>query len=416
MLADEQIIFESPDPKGVYCYSPALLQTATGRLIATCDLGGPGVKHLPGAKSMRQGDPNGSQGRVFVSNDDGQTWQDVDDFPLRHARPFQAGNRIYILGHAGSMGIMFSEDDGLTWSKVHTLDDQHTWHQAPCAYDIQDNQIYLTMEQQVQGQTWPGVAPVVMRANLDADLTQRENWTFSNPLIYHESVQTDQSIGIPFYPTGNVSDERFNGDPCWLESHVVRIRDPRHNLYDPTGNKVHLWMRMHTGMANIAAIAQCRTLDDGSLKLELVSTRVGSKMVFVPLPGGQMKFHLHHDPISQTWWLLSSQTTDSMVKPELLAQDRYNLPDNERHRLQLHYSTNLFDWQYAGLVAAGQTQRHSRHYAHMIGVGDDLIILARSGDHRAASAHNGNLLTLHRVKDFRTLIDPAIVPCSEALA
>jgi hypothetical protein len=36
--------------------------------------------------------------------------------------------------------------------------------------------------------------------------------------------------------------------------------------------------------------------------------------------------------------------------------------------------------------------------------GDDLHVLARSGDERAASAHNGNLITFHTVKRFRDLI------------
>ncbi len=34
---------------------------------------------------------------------------------------------------------------------------------------------------------------------------------------------------------------------------------------------------------------------------------------------------------------------------------------------------------------------------------DDLVILSRSGDERAKSAHDGNLITFHRVRDFRGL-------------
>ena len=36
--------------------------------------------------------------------------------------------------------------------------------------------------------------------------------------------------------------------------------------------------------------------------------------------------------------------------------------------------------------------------------GDDLVILSRSGDARAKSAHDGNLITFHRVENFRDLI------------
>ena len=36
--------------------------------------------------------------------------------------------------------------------------------------------------------------------------------------------------------------------------------------------------------------------------------------------------------------------------------------------------------------------------------GDDLLVLSRSGDERAKSAHDGNLITLHRVKGLRELV------------
>jgi len=36
--------------------------------------------------------------------------------------------------------------------------------------------------------------------------------------------------------------------------------------------------------------------------------------------------------------------------------------------------------------------------------GDDLVVLSRSGDERAKTAHDGNLITFHRVRDFRGLV------------
>ena len=38
-----------------------------------------------------------------------------------------------------------------------------------------------------------------------------------------------------------------------------------------------------------------------------------------------MRFHITYDDVSKTYWLLSSQATDSMTRPELLPDDRYNL-------------------------------------------------------------------------------------------
>ncbi len=93
-----------------------------------------------------------------------------------------------------------------------------------------------------------------------------------------------------------------------------------------------------------------------------------------------------------------------MTRPEKLPGDRFNLPNNERNRLVLHFSKNMVDWCFAGLVAAGDSPKISRHYASMVIDGNDLILVSRSGSDRAKSAHDLDLVTFHRIKDFRSLI------------
>jgi len=117
-----------------------------------------------------------------------------------------------------------------------------------------------------------------------------------------------------------------------------------------------------------------------------------------------MKFHIVYDDTTKLFWLLSSQSTDSTCRPEKLSKERTALPDNERYRLQLHFSRNLVDWCFAGLVAQGATPRESRHYASMVIDGDDLVVLSRSGDASAKSAHDGNMITFHRIHNFRKLV------------
>ena len=80
------------------------------------------------------------------------------------------------------------------------------------------------------------------------------------------------------------------------------------------------------------------------------------------------------------------------------------LPNNERQVLALHFSKNMVDWRMAGVVAQGKSTKESRHYASMVFDGEDLLVLSRSGDDRAKSAHDGNLITFHRVKNFRELV------------
>ena len=407
------VVFESPDPKTCYCYSPGLMRGASGRLIATMDLGGPGVAKLPGPKHGTRG--RAWQGKVFTSDDRGRTWTHRADYPFLHARPFAAGKALYVLGQAGDLTIARSDDDGLTWSQPVALTRGQTWHQAPCNVLHANACVYLVMERRVysdvRGWAVSVIAPVLMRGTLGADLTTRANWTFASELVFRDAVPADKldAFGVPFFamdPRGSTFPARGRAmAPIgWLETNVVQFRDPNHVWHDPHGKTFHLWMRAHTGGTGLAAIAKVVENGDGSMTTMLETAPSGRKMVYVPCPGGQMKFHILHDPVTRLYWLLSSQATDSMTRPDRLPPNRYNLPNNERHRLQLHFSRNCVDWCFAGLVADSGSAGQGRHYASMAIDGDDLHVLSRSGDHRAKNAHDGNLITFHTIKGFRELV------------
>ncbi|MBR0174752.1 MAG: hypothetical protein IJQ22_04525, partial [Bacteroidales bacterium] len=111
--------------------------------------------------------------------------------------------------------------------------------------------------------------------------------------------------------------------------------------------------------------------------------------LFAHIPGGHLKFHIVYDSGSGLFWLLHSQSDGIM---------------QERRRLALSYSPDLLRWTFAGLVAVGPSDHSARHYATMIVDGDDLCIVSRSGDLAARTAHDGNIVTFHRVKDFRKLV------------
>jgi hypothetical protein len=229
-------------------------------------------------------------------------------------------------------------------------------------------------------------------------------------------VQTDPEIdffGVPVwdapYPAGRMVAPARNCAPLgWLETNVVQFVDPDHLWTDPTGRTLHLWMRAHTGGTGYACVAKVVEQGDapgtGAMVTQLETMPSGKRVLYVPCPGGQMKFHVLYDDVTRTYWLLSTQATDSMTRPDRLPADRFNLPNNERRRLQLHFSKNMIDWCFAGLVSVGPVEQASRHYAGMVIDGDDLQILSRSGDARARSAHDGNLITFHTVHDFRALL------------
>ena len=415
-LANDFItVCESPDPQTVYCYTPGLARLPSGRLVATMDLGGRDLaKHVdtttgPRGKSLLL------RGKVFTSDDHGKTWTYRAAFPFGHARPFVAGKALYVLGQSGDLMVTRSDDDGLTWSAPAALTDGEHWHQSACNVHYTRDCVYLVMEKQADRgiKSWAvgSLAPVLMRGRVWDDLTDADSWTFASELVFEDAVDFRELdfFGVPFFemdPRRSIYPApRRNMAPIgWLETNVVQIIDPDHYWYDPDGRTFHLLMRAHTGGTGLAAICKVVEAPDGSMTTGLETVPSAKKIVYVPMPGGQMRFHLLYDPPSKRYWLLSSQAVDSMTRAERLPANRYNLPNNERHRLQLHFSKNCVDWCFAGMVAIAPDAGQGRHYASMVIDGDDLHVLSRSGDHRAKSAHDGNLITFHTIKDFRRLV------------
>jgi hypothetical protein len=334
---------------------------------------------------------------------------------MMHARPFLASDALYVLGHCGDLIAMRSDDGGETWHEPVALTEGQSWHQAPCNVHYARGRVYLVMERNTDRRLpWcAGLAPVLMAASVRDDLTRREAWTFSSEFSFQDAMRIagpPRLIGVPFFKPGltapdNRGDRREMNPPGWLETNVVQFTDPDHVWHDPTGRTFHLFLRAHTGTTNLACLAKAVESDDcSSIAVSLENAPSGEPMLYVPFPGGQMKFHILHDEKTRLFWLLSTQATDSMTRPERLAANRYNLPNNERHRLALHFSKNCIDWCFAGLVADSGNAGQGRHYASMVFDGDDLHVLSRSGDARAKNAHDGNLITFHTVRRFRELV------------
>ncbi len=406
-------VYESPDPGRIYAYTPGIVRLPGGRLVATMDQGGPGVIDLPGPKGLRGEGVHAWQGLILVSDDRGSSWRRCGVFPFMHARPFVAGRFLYVLGHAGDLTIIRSADGGETWSAPVTLTHDEQWHQSACNVHYAGHRLYLVMEKRARRTHagWPvsDLAPILMSANVDDDLTRREAWTLADELVIGDHLQQADWLGAPFWPIGpltpdNARDRRSMAPIGWLESNVVQFVDPDHVWYDPAGRTFYLWMRAHTGSTNLACTARVTENDDGTLSTDFATSPAGVRQLYVPCPGGHLRFHILYDELSRRYWLLSSLSTDSMTRPDRLPATRFNLPNNERHLLALYFSRNCIDWCMAGLVARGETPQQARHYASMCIDGDDLHVLCRSGDARAKSAHDGNLITLHTVRHFRDLV------------
>jgi len=205
---DFTVVYESPDPADVYAYSPGLIQLPGGRLIATMDQGGRGVKKLPNISR----DGLLWRGRIYASDDGGKTWCLKAESPMLHARPFLAGDSVYVLGHQGRLIVVRSDDNGDTWSAPAFLTGSTGWHQAPCNVWYANGRVYLVMERKTDpaAKGWPvaALAPVVMSAPVAADLTKRESWAFSNEYCFRDAVKEfgrPSGKGLPQRQSNNVS-------------------------------------------------------------------------------------------------------------------------------------------------------------------------------------------------------------------
>jgi BNR/Asp-box repeat. len=381
LLAGEKVITTSPNPDSIYLYTPAIAQGFGGRFVVAVDYGGPGTYSLDGPKSDFGDYKAGNQIRVLLSDDKGKTWRETPArIPMMHEILFKAGGSLYMIGHSGRLLITRSDDNGETWSEPAVLCPEPRWHQSCTAVDVYDGKVTLVYEKWVaEKHKWPGVGPVLMQAREDADLTDPSNWKFSELYNPDDDMEAARPSGIPV---------NAPGAPGMLETNVIRVHNPANPFYDATGKSVALLARASTGFPDIGVMLKGYEREDGSLAIGRFRKNEG-EVYFVHIPGGDLKFHILYDPESRLYWLLHSQIDGRM---------------NYRRRLALSYSPDLLRWTFAGLVAVGPTDHSARHYATMIQDGDDLFIVSRSGDERARTAHDGNIVTFHRIKDFRKLI------------
>ncbi|NLO72185.1 MAG: exo-alpha-sialidase, partial [Porphyromonadaceae bacterium] len=357
---------------------------------------------------------------ILTSDDKGLTWTKRAESKALQGRLFNAGGKLYYLATGKNLPIQVSVDNGETWSEIHYLkNDGKSWHQTAANTWTANGNIYLTMEQvKTRINAWNVAERMsfLMRAKLTDDLTKPQSWTYSSAMAFadvvpgvRENNPDTEYFGMPFYPQDYpnrycVVPQRTFSPMGWVESNVIQIKDATHYWYDPTGHTFHVFSRFHSGNTNYAGLTKVVEKADGTMEMQIETAPSGKKMVMLPFPGGQMRFHILYDEQTELYWLLSTQSFDSMKRAELLERDRYDLAFNERQRLVLHFSKNMVDWCFAGLVAKERALNGSRHYACMDFDGDDIIILSRSGDYRAQSAHNGNLITFHRIENFRQLI------------
>ena len=138
--------------------------------------------------------------------------------------------------------------------------------------------------------------------------------------------------------------------------------------------------------------------DDGA-ELELRFTQLH------PLPGN-CYFHIIRDEPGGYYWAVTSlptRTQDLEWGREMAARGLLKgRAGNERRFLMLMYSLDALNWFPAGCVAAWPSPGQGFQYNALLVDGDDLLVSSRTAKN-AANQHDNDLVTIHRVRDFRSL-------------
>lgn len=398
-LAQDFVVVHSvrdlADPLKAVCVgTPDILQLPSGRLIASMELW---------LKRPTSGDEGGidypNHCLIKASDDGGKTWQQISTNGITWGSLFHVNDSLYMIGNdplRRDIRIIRSPDEGTTWSSPVTLFDDSRYHGSATPVHVKNGFLYRAFEDMDRGS-----ASLVIAGDLSRDLLGPDAWRMSN------KVEPPRSTPSLSRAAATKTDGRDSGGNWFLEGNVIEIRNDLYVLL-----RTRIDVQLTAGMTSV-----CRLEDDGkNLRYSFVQ--------FYPMPGGQNKFRIIHDQQSGLFWTCSTMVPDPYQPVEPLAARGFSgTPGNMRRILMLCYSIDGLNWFQAGCVAMSRNPLESFHYASHVIVGNDLLVLARSSvgaadqyknytwnsGEKSGKArlpynnHDTNMITLHRVRNFREL-------------
>ena len=370
LAPDYTILACSGDPQNVYTGSPCITSLPSGRLVVSYEW----FRPAPHKEQV----PN--QTEVLVSDDDGATWRKAAALDFIWASVFAVDDTLYMIGNrrqSRDICIARSPDGGDTWSAMVTLFEGR-YHCAPTPVVQKDGFVYRAFETCVGTRTeWKSL---VVAGDVAGNLLDPASWRMSNPVSFPEVPEV-----LTQHRYAPSAEDKVPHD-SFLEGNVVNVR-----------GELRVMLRTiidgHTtpGLASV-----CRLEDDG--------TEMDYRFVqFYPMPGAGCKFFIVYDEPTDLFWTAVTIPTDTWQDREPLRKMGFQgPPGNERRVLVLMFSRDALNWFQAGFVAIAPSMIESFSYTTNLVRGDDLLICARTsigGKHQ----HDTNLVTLHRVANFRDL-------------
>ncbi len=368
LAQDYTLVFHNPDSK-VYIEQCGLVKMPDGALVAA-------VSVVVRGATLREVGARGivpSQTHIVRSTDGGQSWQAVAELPYYTAVPWVHEGTLYLFAmpegtrvRNDDLLLLVSKDGGQTWSDPVTLFEGHFWN-AHTGMVRRDNRLYWAVCDLSGLQSGPRQRrPRILAGDLSKDPMNPRSWRLSEPADFPE---VPPALIHPKRGAGSVS----------LEPNVIEV-----------AGRIRVVSCTKPPRQSTAGLAAVYDVDDDGENLGISFTQ------YHPRPGGQLKFFILWDEVSQLFWSTANLVVDS--------QGMLGVPagGNDRRFLMLFYGLDGLNWFQAGCVAQAGTIEQSFMYPTPVIDGEDLAIIARSNID-GPNRHDADCATFHRVKDFRRL-------------
>ncbi|MBK8501536.1 MAG: exo-alpha-sialidase [Saprospiraceae bacterium] len=360
------VIAHSPKSSGKYIGSPSLTILPNGQYVASHDFFGPESNEHVRATSL-----------IYRSKNKGRSWKKVAEIDGAFwSKLFVHQGKLYFLGtdrHHGNTIIRRSDNGGKDWTEPTDRNSglllEGEYHCAPGPAIIHDGRLWRGMESAMgEIKEWgKRYGTFMMSIPINADLLKSENWTFSN-ILYHN----------PSYLKGG-----FGG---WIEGNAV---------VNPRGE---MWNILRVANDDISAeekAAIVKVSSDG--KVSSFDPETG----FIPFDGGSKKFPIRYDQESERYWTIAN-----IIPKEVRAAHPKRKTSGIRNTQALLSSKDLIRWDLDQvLLQHPDVEYHGFQYVDWQFDGADIIFLSRTAhDDGLGGAHNNhdaNLLTFHRIENFR---------------
>ncbi|HPO12348.1 MAG TPA: sialidase family protein [Candidatus Hydrogenedentes bacterium] len=330
-----------------YVGSPSIAMLPDGACIASHDLFGRGSSQ----------DTSGVT-KVFRSTDKGATWRHTATLEGQFwSTVFVHNGGLFILGYTGKGGdivIRSSTDGGFTWTTP--IDGESGL--------IKEGRFGGTPNRPVvyEDRLWIGQSSRLMSAPVDSDLLRAASWTLSKPV-----AQDKHWLGGRF--------------TFWSEGQAV---------VSPAAGVVLL--------PKVNQLPYTALLRSDTPK----ALRFDPYLDFVELPGAEKKFGAAYDAVSGKYYICSNPVLPAHRNDWWLR----DTPALIRNCAALLSSSDLHHWSVEKIFLYSPDVYHAAfQYLNFEFDGDDLAVISRTafviGGHKPPRGHDSNLMTFHRIRDFR---------------